>query len=242
MVSPGRPEAAGVSGGTVTDPVPAAIGHACFRDVVEPERIAELLDALSTVSFAQGRAGTRHVMPLPIVAALARDEQMLAIARGFIGAGATAFRATFFDKSPRANWLVPWHQDTALPLRERMDDPEWGPWSTKGDVHYARAPAWALERVIALRLSLDDSTPSNGPLRVLPESHVRGVLSGDEIVRLAREIAPVECVSAAGGVVAMRPLVVHASSKSVSDRPRRVLHFEYAASLDLGHGVRLAMA
>ena len=31
-----------------------------------------------------------------------------------------------------------------------------------------------------------------------------------------------------GGIIAMRPLIIHASSKSRSDAPRRVLHIEYA--------------
>ena len=38
----------------------------------------------------------------------------------------------------------------------------------------------------------------------------------------------------------MRPLTVHASSKATTTRPRRVLHIEYASSLDLGDGVTLA--
>ena len=40
----------------------------------------------------------------------------------------------------------------------------------------------------------------------------------------------------------MSPLLIHASSKSINDSARRVLHVEYAASLDLVHGVRLAIA
>jgi hypothetical protein len=40
----------------------------------------------------------------------------------------------------------------------------------------------------------------------------------------------------------MRPLLIHASSKARVDEPRRVLHIEYADSLDLGNGIRLAMA
>ena len=51
-----------------------------------------------------------------------------------------AFRATLFDKSPVANWLVVWHQDTALPLRHHVAEPGWGPWSTKAGVLYAHAP------------------------------------------------------------------------------------------------------
>jgi len=40
----------------------------------------------------------------------------------------------------------------------------------------------------------------------------------------------------------MRPLIVHASSKAQSDRPRRVLHIEYADSPNLGDGLELATA
>jgi len=39
----------------------------------------------------------------------------------------------------------------------------------------------------------------------------------------------------------MRPLVVHASSKVTDEQPRRVLHIEYAASVQLGPDVRLAV-
>jgi hypothetical protein len=45
-------------------------------------------------------------------------------------------RATLFDKSPTANWLVVWHQDTALPVQERREAPGWGPWSVKDGVIY----------------------------------------------------------------------------------------------------------
>jgi hypothetical protein len=226
----------------VSTTVEQSAGYARYEDVVSVEAIASAIAVLSLSGSRRSRAGSRHVLGLPVVEALASDEGMLAIARRFVGTGATAFRATFFDKSPASNWLVPWHQDTALPLACPVDDPEWGPWSTKGGVLYAHAPAWALERIVALRVSLDDSTSANGPLRVIPGSHTRGVLGDDEIERLARETSAVDCVAAAGGVVAMRPLTVHASSKSVCDQPRRVLHVEYAASLDLGRGVRLALA
>jgi hypothetical protein len=40
----------------------------------------------------------------------------------------------------------------------------------------------------------------------------------------------------------MRPLLIHASSKSLSHQPRRVLHIEYADCLDIAPGIRLAIA
>jgi len=40
----------------------------------------------------------------------------------------------------------------------------------------------------------------------------------------------------------MRPLIVHASSKSLIETPRRVLHIEYAARLALADHLELALA
>jgi ectoine hydroxylase-related dioxygenase (phytanoyl-CoA dioxygenase family) len=184
----------------------------------------------------------RHAMKLPSVAALARDLRLLNIARETLGAEAFPFRATLFDKSPTSNWLVVWHQDTALPLRERREIPGWGPWSVKDGVNYAHAPASALSRVLALRIHLDDSTAENGPLRVLPGTHTLGVLSDDAIHELSTRTDPIDCPTPKGGVLAMRPLIVHASSKSQSENPRRVLHIEYVASPVTADGLELAIA
>ena len=216
-------------------------GYFIYNDVFARSEMAETIEHLTHASVERTRAGARHVLKIPVVGDLALDRRLLDVASEFVGPSPVAFRATLFDKSRVSNWLVAWHQDTALPLRSRIDDAEWGPWSRKAGVLYAHAPAWALERVVALRVCLDDSTATNGPLRVLPNTHLRGVLSDKEIEQVARETATVDCVAPAGGVVAMRPLTVHASSKSLTDRPRRVLHIEYVATAKLAAGIELAI-
>ena len=216
-------------------------GHAIYPHVFQPLEIEHVLKALSGDGIERTRAGARRILGIPAVRQLANDARLLRIASDFVGPTAVPFRATLFDKSATANWLVVWHQDTALPLRERFEDREWGPWSVKGGVIHAHAPAWALEQVIALRVSLDASTATNGPLRVLPGSHRRGVFSDEQIAQLASSTMAVDCTTRSGGVVAMRPLTVHASSKSTDDRPRRVLHLEYASTLRLASHVELSV-
>jgi len=167
---------------------------------------------------------------------------MLRIARATLGAEILPYRATLFDKSGAANWSVVWHQDTALPLQSRFDLVGWGPWSEKAGVIYAHAPAWALSRIIALRLHLDAATADNGSLRVLPGTHQLGVLNDEQVFSMARSQPHVDCVVPRGGVMSMRPLLVHSSGKAKVDSPRRVLHIEYADSLVLAPGVQLAIA
>jgi ectoine hydroxylase-related dioxygenase (phytanoyl-CoA dioxygenase family) len=218
----------------------AANGFAIVPHVLPASEAAQILVALSSLPPRRSRAGARHILSHPAVAGLAADARLLLLARQVLGSDAFPFRATLFDKSSTANWLVSWHQDTALPLEERHEAPGWGPWSNKDGVHYAHAPAAALEQVLALRLHLDESTLTNGPLRVLPATHTLGVLTDEAIHRLAATATALTCPVSAGGVVAMRPLIIHASSKSQSMAPRRVIHIEYAVSPIIDAPLQLA--
>src|SRR5690242_9679746 len=103
--------------------------------------------------ISRTRAGARHVLAVPAVCAIASDPRLLRIAARFISGRPFPFRATLFDKSTRANWLVAWHQDTVLPVRHRVDSADaWGPWSMKAGALHARAPASALDATVALRV------------------------------------------------------------------------------------------
>jgi ectoine hydroxylase-related dioxygenase (phytanoyl-CoA dioxygenase family) len=217
-------------------------GFAVIPNVFTIETMDRLVDDVGLRKAHRSRAGVRHAMRIPAVAALARNAPLTEIAQSVLGLNAFPFRATLFDKSYQSNWLVVWHQDTTLPLREKRETAGWGPWSVKDGIQYAHAPASALRYVLALRVHLDDSTSRNGPLRILPGTHNHAVLSDDAIHELANEIAPFDCVVGKGGIVAMRPLLVHASSKSQIDPPRRVLHIEYGASETIGAPLRLAIA
>lgn len=216
-------------------------GFAIIPELLSQVEVTRLLENLTHATMRRSRAGVRHALGHAAVATLAQESRLLKIVREILGSEAFPFRATLFDKSPNANWLVVWHQDTALPLRERREALGWGPWSVKEGVIYAHAPASALCRVLALRVHLDDSTSENGPLRVLPGTHKLGVLSDDAMHKLATDISPVDCLVPQGGVLAMRPLLVHSSSKSQVESPRRVLHIEYAAAMVMEKGLELAV-
>jgi ectoine hydroxylase-related dioxygenase (phytanoyl-CoA dioxygenase family) len=217
-------------------------GFRIIENILSHEECDNLLEPLSTSKLDRGRAGARHLMSVLQVAELANDIRLLEIARSILGKEPTPFRATLFDKSRVSNWLVVWHQDTALPLKNPFDATGWGPWSQKAGVAYAHAPAWALSQVLALRVHLDASTRWNGPLRVVPASHTAGVLTDDEISALVKARGLVECLVPKGGILAMSPLLIHSSSKVTTDIPRRVLHIEYTNSLSLGPGIELAVA
>jgi hypothetical protein len=71
---------------------------------------------------------------------------------------------------------------------------------------------------------------------------MHGVLTDQEVSDYVKTNDHNACLVLRGGVLAMRPLLIHSSSKAQTDEPRRVLHIEYADTLDLKPGVRLAVA
>ncbi|HEX6732759.1 MAG TPA: phytanoyl-CoA dioxygenase family protein [Pyrinomonadaceae bacterium] len=217
-------------------------GFSINEGVFSCHEIEKLIEVLAQLPQRRGRAGTRHLMASASVAEVASARSLIEIAGDALRTLAVPFRVTLFEKTAVANWLVVWHQDTALPLSCGNNSSEWGPWSNKDGVIYAHAPSWALSRIVALRVHLDASTKENGPLRVIPGSHAEGVLTDEKVFAVAREQEPVDCLVPRGGVLAMRPLLIHSSSKSENDAPRRVLHIEYADSLDLDEGIQLAVA
>ena len=217
-------------------------GYRIVNSVLDVPETAHLLEWLESSLFTRSRAGARHLMQHPEIQRVAQDARLLAIAGDFVGESPRPYRATLFDKSSERNWLVTWHQDTALPLEVRRDASGWGPWSVKSGINYAHAPARALSRVVALRLHFDDSESDNGPLRVIPGTHHLGVLSDAAVDEIVATASPMDCLVGIGGIVAMRPLILHASSKVESSRPRRVLHIEYADSMETIDGFRIAIA
>lgn len=176
------------------------------------------------------------------IKALASDERLLELCEKISGKRLVPFKATLFEKTGKANWLVAFHQDTALPLERDTDLEGWVPSSKKEGVTFVHAPTRALSQILALRIHLDSSTHSNGPLRVIPCSHHARILNEADFVQYLENEPKVECVVGKGGVIAMSPLILHASSKAISDEPRRVIHIEYTESVELGECIQLALA
>jgi hypothetical protein len=182
-------------------------------------------------------AGTRRLIELPWCSGLAerllRDERL----SGVFPVEAVPVQCSLFVKSMENNWLVPLHQDLSVPVAERVASPGCQGWSEKEGELFVQPPVSVLEGVVALRLHLDDCNERNGALRVVPGSHRLGRLTADEASRMKRERGEVAVQVARAGLMVMKPLLLHASSKATIGGVRRVLHFVFGAR-DLSGGLR----
>lgn len=204
----------------MTSHTPLPLGYAIQEDLFSPEEVAFMISQVEA-SNIKG-AGSRSALAWPWVQEVASDPRI----RNLVG-DARPVRAILFDKTPGANWNLGFHQDRAIPLTERIEVRGFGGWSEKDGVPHAIAPAEVLERMIAVRISLDDCGDDNGPLRVIPRTHELGLIARSEVSRLLAENGEIACLVGAGGVVLMKPLTLHASSAASSPRYRRILHIEF---------------
>ena len=200
------------------------IGAAILPDVLTAPEVESLIATLGPVTGA----GVRGVLRIPAIAELARSPPLLDLARPLLSGNPRPVRAIYFDKSAASNWLVPWHQDLTVAVRERAEVKGFGPWSVKDGVPHVQAPAYLLEKMITIRLHLDPCDENNGALKVLTGSHKFGIIPTKRVKGFSLECPELLCRVGPGGALLMRPLLLHASSRSQDDRHRRVLHIEYA--------------
>ncbi|MFQ3593769.1 MAG: phytanoyl-CoA dioxygenase family protein [Gemmataceae bacterium] len=151
-----------------------------------------------------------------------------------LGPSAGLVRGLYFDKPPGQSWTLPWHKDLTIAVAEHR-----GPWQAyrhptlKAGVLHLEAPEEVLQKMLTLRLHLDEVTQENGPLKVVVGSHRTG-----KRLELTGEVRILHAQRGEG--LLMRPLLAHASSRSDegTSRHRRVVHLEFAASEALPEGVR----
>lgn len=206
-------------------------GFCVVPKVLDGPAVADLIAVLERANVTRLRRGeevfgARNLLAVPEIRDLANSPALATLVRKVLGSDAMAVRGIFFDKTPTANWPVAWHQDLTLAVGARRDIPQWTNWTL---LQHVNPPAAVLQNMVTLRVKLDDCDSDNGPLRVLPGSHLLGRLSRDEIVERCTSDIERECLGEAGSVMMMRPLLLHASSAARKPLHRRVVHLEYAA-------------
>ncbi|MBL6448477.1 WYL domain-containing protein [Fulvivirga sp. 29W222] len=135
-------------------------------------------------------------------------------------------KALFFNKPPQSNWYVTWHQDKTINVVEKTEVDGFSGWTKKEDHYGVVPPEEILLNTVTVRVHLDDATEENGALKVLAGSHNK-ILNDHEIELVTGNsiASTVEVMS--GGIHIMKPLLLHASSKTTNNRNRRVIHLEF---------------
>lgn len=183
-----------------------------FKEHNQPERYAirELLQEVPALAQLIFNDNLRHILDR-------------------IQPGSFVSKAIFLDKTPEKNWAVQWHQDIIIHVDKQEPLEGYTAWTKKRTGYGVCPPERILAQITTIRIHLDATDESNGVLKVIPGSH-HHLLSSEEIQTLANNSIPVMCDVLAGGIHIMKPLLLHASNKATSNKPRRVLHLEFCAT------------
>ena len=217
-------------------------GFAVLTAVLCENEVCALVDAVAKASpsgdgvmRSTDRYAIRRVMQeIPALQDLVWNARLTDIVHELLGAGAFVTKSIWFEKPPGGNWFVGWHQDISISVSHRLEVPGYSRWTSKHGVIGVVPPVSVLQRTLTVRIHLDDADSDNGAVRVLPGSHLQGIVAAQ-----VDDERAVTCAVPRGGVMLMSPLLLHASSRSVTDRPRRVLHIELN-DLDLDRGLSWA--
>ena len=209
-------------------------GYEIRRALLNDVEVTELRREADAVAAAAGSACVRHLRQRSsIFDSLSMSDTLLAL----IPAGLRPVRSILFDKTESENWPVLWHQDLTIAVAEERKLLGYGPWSYKDGSPHVQPPVTLLENMTTIRLHLDETSATNGALRVIPGSHSNGRIDSDTLRNFDKADA-ITCDCSPGDALLMSPLILHSSRRSELPVRRRIIHFEYASDTDLDSQLR----
>jgi ectoine hydroxylase-related dioxygenase (phytanoyl-CoA dioxygenase family) len=201
-------------------------GFEIIEDVYSEEEMNDILDFLVAKGI-ENKFGVREfLLDNPEIVNKIFTKKFLAIIKTISPNCKQFIKSIYFDKPPNANWIVNWHQDLTINLKSKKETPNFKNWRVNRERTIVQPSREMLENIFTIRIHLDDCTKENGALRVIEKSHNRGVI---EIVDWMKEKEGVEriCEIKKGGVLIMKPLILHASRRTENQQNRRVIHIEF---------------
>lgn len=163
---------------------------------------------------------------IPQVRELVFNENIKKIITEIFGEKYIVVKSIYFDKPEKSNWYVAYHQDLTISVDKKADISGFGPWTTKQNQFAVQPPLDILENLYTIRIHLDDTDEKNGALKVIPKSHAKGIYR-PETIDWSVETETI-CNVEKGGIMIMKPLLLHGSNRTTNGKKRRVIHIEFS--------------
>lgn len=197
----------------------------------EIERISEVIQNIDTSkeTFRKSEdlfAIRQFLKEIPEVKDLIFNDKIKNVIKEIFGEKYFVVKSIYFDKPEKSNWYVAYHQDLTISVDKKLELPNFGPWTTKQNQFAVQPPLNILENIFTIRIHLDDTDEKNGALKVVKKSHSKGIYRPETIDWNVEteEICNVE----KGGVMIMKPLILHGSNRTTNGQKRRVIHIEFS--------------
>ena len=154
------------------------------------------------------------------------NQNLKEIIESNFGAGYFITKSIYFDKPEKSNWFVAYHQDLTISVDKKIEIENFENWTIKQNQFAVQPPKEILENNFTIRIHIDKTTKDNGALKVINDSHSRGILRIENL-DFENEKETI-CEVEKGGIMIMKPLLFHASNKTTNNERRRVIHIEFS--------------
>jgi len=163
---------------------------------------------------------------IPNIKELVFNENLQNIVRDYFGEDYFVVKSIYFDKPETSNWYVAYHQDLTISVDKKLEINDFGPWTVKQNQFAVQPPLSVLENIFTVRIHLDDTDENNGALKVIEKSHAKGIYR-PETIDWNKETEAI-CSVPKGGIMIMKPLLLHGSNRTTNNKKRRVIHIEFS--------------
>jgi len=205
-------------------------GYQLIDGLIKSKDITSIQQELKTLELSPNKGGIRNAeKKLSSVRKFIETDRLLNGARFYLKDKVKIVRVLLFNKSAENNWLVSWHQDKTVAVSNRFIADGWQNWTIKDGIHHVQPPIEILAQMLTFRIHLDDTDQKNGCLKVIPKSHLSGLLKHSQITEYVVLHSIVNCEAKAGSTLIMKPLILHSSSKAISNHSRQILHIEFSS-------------
>jgi ectoine hydroxylase-related dioxygenase (phytanoyl-CoA dioxygenase family) len=211
-------------------------GFATVEAVYSNDEIDSLLQVLAQIDSNKATfrktadlfAIRQFLKEVPNVVPLIFTPTLATIISEVFGDDFFVVKSIYFDKPSASNWFVAYHQDLTISVDKKLDLLGFGPWTTKQNQFAVQPPLTILQDNFTIRIHLDYTDASNGALKVINQSHLKGIYRPETINW--DEETEIICPVKKGGIMFMKPLLLHASNKTTNQAQRRVIHIEFSRS------------
>lgn len=201
-------------------------GYQVLNGLYTPDQILNVRQLLEGLDLRQAFGVRQILRRSPELAKVILTPQLKSLIRR-IQPRVQVIRSIYFNKPPQANWIVNWHQDLTINLRQKITYPGFKNWRVLKDRVVTQPPMDVLNNMFTLRVHLDDCNEQNGALRVIPGSHKAGIIDVRNGVDQGTAKEQI-CEVSEGGVLIMKPLLLHSSRRTENLANRRVIHMEFS--------------
>ncbi len=209
-------------------------GFSVINEVFSEEEVAQIVHVLNNIDTSKENfrksedlfAIRQFLKEVPEIKNLIFNDNIKKIIKEIFGDRYFVVKSIYFDKPETSNWYVAYHQDLTISVDKKLELSGFGPWTTKQNQFAVQPPLDILENIYTIRIHLDDTDENNGALKVVPESHSKGIYR-PETIDWTVETEEI-CKVNKGGVMLMKPLTLHGSNRTTNGKKRRVIHIEFS--------------